>query len=318
MEMSAGILDHPDLAHLHVLMDEQERIVSVHATTGDGRCTAVGVPDGIGQVAKEALRVCPAPGSGRIAGSAGIGLWRVERYAATGGPALVLVRVHPVPDRLEDLGLNSATTRSLVELGAPGKRGLVLILGDMRAGKSTLSAALLKQWVHANGGMAFVWADPPEHELEGPLGSGCCVCVEIGQDGYTEAVVAARRSRARYFYFAEARSDAAAAAIVQAGMAGPVCLTTAHGYGLIPGLIAFAAAAARVDPKANEQLASALSAALHVRIEPSGSSGRRTTLVVTEQLILGQGHGDTARSHIRSGNVGQLGNLVRSAIPRVA
>lgn len=308
----AGLLLDPDLAHLHVLVAADGGIVTAYATTAGGTCAEVVRRDELAPLAREAMRVCPVPGGGRIADAA-LGLWRVERYAGIGATALVLARIAAVSDRLEELGVAAGLCQTLQELGAPGRRGLVLILGDMRAGKSTLSATLLRRWLGAYGGVAFAWADPPEHDLEGPIGRGCCVSVEIGTDGYADAVVAARRSRARYFYFGEPRVDAAVAAVVQASLAGPVCLGTAHGYGLIPGLIAFSAAAARADSRAFEQLASALSAAIHVRLE----GGDRPRLTVTEQLVLGQAHGDTARSHIRSGNVGQLGSLVRSA-PRAA
>lgn len=298
----------PGLAHLHVLVDAAGAIRSAHATMSGGACAPVedgGAP--LDALVREAMRVCPGPGGGRVADDR-VGLWRVERYDTAQGAALVLVRTPAVTDRLEDLGLPEAVCRMLEELGGPARRGLVLVLGDMNAGKSTLAATLLKRWLVRHGGIAFAWADPPEHDLDGPVGTGCCISVNIAAEQYGDAVVAARRSRARYFYFGEPRLDSAMLAVVQASLSGPVCLSTAHGAGLIPGLIAFSAAAARVDSRAYEQLASGLAAAFHVRVE---SGVQRSRLVVTEHLVLGQGHGDTGRSHIRAGNLGQLGNLIR-------
>jgi len=250
----------------------------------------------------EALR--SLPDSASLRHSDGI-LYRLTRYAVRDGFAVVAVPTWRPPASLSDLSGAAPIARAL-EL-VVGRTGLILFMGDMAAGKTTTATTFLLEALRRTGGTAFAWMDPVEYDLEGSHGDGYCHQLEIATHEYRAAAVAAKRSRARYLFFGETRTPETAIAVLDAGLSGPLTLTTSHGDSLINGLLAFLAKAEAVDPRAPQLLAAALTAAFHLTLRHVAGA---PTLTVAS-LIVSPSPADSIRAMIRAGNVEGMGTEIR-------
>lgn len=143
---------------------------------------------------------------------------------------------------------SSARIRPLQEIGFPPQimqqllsadtTGLVLVAGEMGAGKTSTAASILVERVSRQGGLGIALEDPPETASNGPHGPGRIVQVPVSRrkGGYAEMLVRAVRSGADALLIGEIREEAAAIEAVRASNNGHFVLTTIHAGSIVQAL----------------------------------------------------------------------------------
>jgi hypothetical protein len=153
-------------------------------------------------------------------------------------------------------------SEELVRLGASS--GLLLVAGSFSSGKSTTSAACLKEWVDTHGGVAVTIEDPPEKQLQGYYNGGQIYQIDVRNNAFAEAIRASRRWAFRYLFLGEVRDQISAEELLQIAIGGPMVLTTIH-------------AAGAVEPVATtpHRLERGYAPTLHTGIDASGGHAKR-------------------------------------------
>lgn len=136
-----------------------------------------------------------------------------------------------IPIRLPDLAELLISKDAIDVIRSWGRsRGIMLVSGATGAGKTTTTAAILKDYVKQHGGAAVTLEDPVEYLLQGQIGErGACYQLEIEDDNWTEAVKRALRWRPRYIFIGEIRTPEAAKQALRASTSGHLVLATIHG-----------------------------------------------------------------------------------------
>ena len=233
-------------------------------------------------------------------------LYRINSYTTAKDRVILAVPTYRPPDNWAEL---RGSEPIVVVADAIRRRGgLVLVLGDMNAGKTTVAATYLAESLRLCGGTAFVWQDPIEIDLDGWHGDGRCHQIEIGADGYAKAAMDALRSRAQYLFFGEPRTPDACLAVMKAGLSGPQTIATAHGDTLINGLLKFAANAHILDSQSYNLLAACLTAVIHLSLKDVGTG---PVLTVESLVVQSSALSDPSRVAIRTQNVEGLVSQIR-------
>lgn len=177
----------------------------------------------------------------------------------------------------EDIPLSTPLRKS-VEL--PGAAGLVLIAGEMGAGKTTTAAAILSRRIAVTGNLGVSIEDPAETLLQGRHGNGRCIQLEVHEsEGYASATRKAYRMGASAFLLGEIRDGATAHEVLKASLSMFV-VSTIHAASVTEALERYVMFCEEISPAAKANIASTLYVLAHqkMRVKPE-SNQRRVDIV---------------------------------------
>jgi twitching motility protein PilT len=230
---------------------------------------------------------------------------------ANGQEWVILRRINSKVPSLDELSIAPHMVTQLRRLGQ--RDGLILISGPTGHGKTTMSFALLADYLRRLGGVAITVEDPVEYNLDGPQGDyGYCYQVQVGKDeDWATPLKRALRWTPRYIFVGEVRTPRAAEQILRAATTGHLVITTIHAGSVeesFMGLMHLAEQA--IGGSANFMLAQGLTAAWHQTLNTTGPFLR---YVFTEE----HNNGDPIRSLIRENKVGMINSYIDKQIARM-
>lgn len=231
---------------------------------------------------------------------------------ANGQQWAILRRINSRVPTLEDLTIAPHVAQQLRRLGQ--RTGLILISGPTGHGKTTISFALLKDYLQRLGGVAITVEDPVEYTLDGPVGDyGYCYQVQVdNEEDWATPLRRALRWTPRFLLVGEVRSPRAAEQILRAATTGHLVITTIHAGSVeesFMGLIHLANQSIGAGAAAH-MLAQGLVAAWHQTLNATGPYLR---YVITEE----NNNGDPVRALIREDKVGMINSYIDKQIARV-
>lgn len=185
----------------------------------------------------------------------------------------LVVRQTPqtLPD-FADIPLSTPLRRS-VEL--PGATGLILIAGEMGAGKTTSAAAILSRRIAVTGNLGVSIEDPAETLLQGRHGDGRCIQLEVGErEGYASATRKAYRMGASSFLLGEIRDGATAHEVLKASLSMFV-VSTIHAASVKEALERYVMFCEEISPAAKANIASTLYVLAHQKMRVNPSNNQR-------------------------------------------
>jgi Tfp pilus assembly pilus retraction ATPase PilT len=150
----------------------------------------------------------------------------------------------PIP-RLGTLRLLPFAVQHLSWLGR--RSGLIVIAGATGQGKTTTASMLLREYLHAFGGVAVTVEDPPELPLEGDYPGGYCFQLKVVNGNFGEQMRRAMRYMPRYILLGEVRDKEAASQALTAAINGHLVITTVHAGSAIESLQRLLKIASGVD-----------------------------------------------------------------------
>ncbi|MDR3449149.1 MAG: ATPase, T2SS/T4P/T4SS family [Alphaproteobacteria bacterium] len=230
---------------------------------------------------------------------------------ANGQQWTILRRINARLPTLEELSIATHIGTQLRRLGQ--RDGLILISGPTGHGKTTMSFALLADYLRRFGGVGITVEDPVEYTLDGPVGDyGYCYQVQVDNDeDWATPLRRALRWTPRYLLVGEVRSPRAAEQILRAATTGHLVITTIHAGSVeesFMGLMHLAEQA--VGNAANFMLAQGLTAAWHQTL---GAAGPYLRYVFTEE----NNNGDPVRALIRENKVGMINSYIDKQAARM-
>ena len=195
-----------------------------------------------------------------------------------------------LPDHIHDCLLNEHT------------RGLVYVVGEMGAGKTSTAASAVKARLTSLGGLGPTVEDPPETLLQGEHGPGRCIQLPVSraQGGYSETLIRALRTRADLILVGEVRDTPTAVEVIKASINGHLIFSTGHGRDVSNGIKRLAVLAEPVMPNALEVLSQGLTAVIHQALYRPDHGQPRLTL---QCLSLSQDDAPSIREKIRNGHL---------------
>ena len=225
---------------------------------------------------------------------------------------VILRRINAKVPSLEDLSVSPQVARHLLHLGQ--RDGLILISGPTGHGKTTMSFALLAEYLKRFGGVGITVEDPVEYNLDGPVGEyGYCYQVQVdNEEDWATPLKRALRWTPRYLLVGEVRSPRAAEQILRAATTGHLVITTIHAGSVeesFMGLIHLAGQCVGGEA-AHFMLAQAITAAWHQTL---GAAGPYLRYIFTEE----NNNGDPVRSLIRENKVGMVNSYIDKQIARM-
>jgi twitching motility protein PilT len=229
---------------------------------------------------------------------------RVTQVVDTlGKEVFAIAKAKPTIRSFDLLGYPTELVNTLLDDAA---RGLVIICGEQRAGKTSSAASLVVARLKACGGIALAMEDPQETNLNGTHGQGRCIQMQVSRrtGGYEEALLRALRTRADLLFVGEIRDSHSAAQVVRASINGHYIVTTGHSGSPSQAIERFAALAQPQVSNAREILSQGLLAIVYQTLEKNGR-GMPPTLKVKSLLFSGA-DGPGIREKIRTGHVQQV------------
>lgn len=159
---------------------------------------------------------------------------------------------------LDQLGYPAWEREELRRIGASS--GLLLVSGSFGSGKSTTSAACLRDWIMLHGGVGVTLEDPPEKALEGFYDRGQFYQISVRDPAFCDAIKASRRWAYRYLYLGEVRDQGSASELLQIALGGPMVITTIHASAPAEALMALSKfATGASDPRSvNDRIAASI------------------------------------------------------------
>lgn len=167
----------------------------------------------------------------------------------------------------EDIPLSTPLRKS-VQL--PGAAGLVLIAGEMGAGKTTTAAAILRHRIAITGNLGVSIEDPAETLLQGRHGNGRCIQLEVKEnEGYASATRKGYRMGVSAFLLGEIRDGETAHEVLKASLSMFV-VSTIHASSLTEALERYVMFCEEISPAAKANIASTLFVLAHqtMRVNP--------------------------------------------------
>lgn len=188
---------------------------------------------------------------------------------------------------------------------AKDTRGLILVVGEMAAGKSSTIASLFRDRLALHGGIGLAIEDPPETRLNGEHGPGRCIQIRASRKngGYREQLVRAVRSGADTILLGEIRDEDTAYQVAQAGINGHLILSTMHASGIVQGLERLSTWCKTKTTNANDVLSEGLAAIVYQELERVRRQGGvgYSIRFASKALVLTGSIGQSARAKIRAG-----------------
>lgn len=169
-----------------------------------------------------------------------------------------LRRIDTTHLKVGSLGMPKWCGDEIVRVG--GSPGLFLVAGGFSSGKSTTSAACLREWVDTHGGVGVTIEDPPEKVLQGYYTGGQIYQLGVRHNAFAETIRMSRRWAYRYLFLGEVRDQEIAEEALQVALGGPLVLTTIHASGAVEALMALSRfAAGQSDPDSvNDRIAASI------------------------------------------------------------
>lgn len=215
-----------------------------------------------------------------------------------GRTGLVLRQTPAALPAFSELPLSTPLRRS-VEL--PGATGLILIAGEMGAGKTTTAAAILSRRIAVSGNLGVSIEDPAETLLQGRHGDGRCIQLEVGEsEGYASATRKAYRMGASAFLLGEIRDGATAHEVLKASLSMFV-VSTIHAASEKEALERYVMFCEEISPAAKANIASTLYVLAHQKMRVNPARNQRQ-VDITGFNLRHATTADTLRAKIASGN----------------
>jgi len=230
---------------------------------------------------------------------------------ANGQEWTILRRINARVPSLDDLSIAPHISTQLRRLAQ--RDGLILISGPTGHGKTTMSFALLADFLKRMGGVGITVEDPVEYALDGPVGDyGYCYQVQVSKDeDWATPLKRALRWTPRYLLVGEVRSPRAAEQILRAATTGHLVITTIHAGSVEESFMGLMHLAEQsIGGAANFMLAQGLTAAWHQTLSTTGPYLR---YVFTEE----HNNGDPVRALIRENKVGMINSYIDKQIARM-
>ncbi|MBD9534211.1 Flp pilus assembly complex ATPase component TadA [Comamonas sp. CMM01] len=212
--------------------------------------------------------------------------------------------------KLDELKIPSWIKGLLLANKLKTQGGLVLILGQTGAGKTTSMSATIAARLELHGGYCLTLEDPPEHPLEGKHGkSGFCEQLDVDElGGYEKAIYTALRcfpaKDSSMLVYGEIRENLTAAELVRVAVDGHLVFATMHARSIPEGIQRLAAMAKMAgEDNANALLSTALQLAVHQRFDPGET-------LITHALP----RENKVSKHIHDGNFAALDQEVKSQV----
>ncbi|NWC64021.1 ATPase, T2SS/T4P/T4SS family [Cedecea sp. P7760] len=214
-----------------------------------------------------------------------------------GRTGLVLRQTPAVLPDFAEIPFSTPLRRS-VEL--PGATGLILIAGEMGAGKTTSAAAILSHRIAVTGNLGVSIEDPAETLLQGRHGDGRCIQLEVGEsEGYASATRKAYRMGASAFLLGEIRDGATAHEVLKASLSMFV-VSTIHGASIREALERYVMFCEEISPSAKANIASTLYVLAHQKMRVNPANNQRQ-VDITGFNLRHATTADTIRAKITSG-----------------
>ena len=222
---------------------------------------------------------------------------------------------------LIEAGFAEAIVKTLI--GQRPRKGLILFMGSMGAGKTTARGAFLRDYMTAHGGVCMALDAPAEVDLDGEHGSGQIFQQDLETEGeLVESLRDSLRSSADVISPGEVTRDEVAVAVLALATSGHLVPTTFHADDLAAGLARFN----RSVGNRSEAFADALSVAIHLSLEPRNArapdASHRGTIappgraapperrLTVAPLFVTAQNKEQVRSHIRAGSFQQLSSEI--------
>jgi len=213
------------------------------------------------------------------------------------------VRQCKEPRPARTLGLGDGVLSALLDRSL---RGLVLVCGEMKMGKTNTAASVFVERVKLFGGLGLAVEDPPEMVLEGKHGEGHVMQLWANpqRGGYPEQMRRGMRSGAEVIMLGEIRDGVTASEACRAGINGHLVISTGHGGSPLEGIERLHALALQQEPSAANLLADGLAVVLWQTLEPVVVNDRHVKRMRTKMLVV-KGS-DSVQAKIREGRFSAL------------
>lgn len=135
------------------------------------------------------------------------------------------------------LAQTGLSTQIVDVLTSKDLRGLVLVVGEMSAGKtSTISSSIMHR-LNEFGGLALILEDPIETRISGKIGSGRAIQLDVTDSptGYAEELYRGMRSNADMMMVGEVRESRTAIEVLRAGTNGHLVYSSFHSGEVVQG-----------------------------------------------------------------------------------
>lgn len=128
---------------------------------------------------------------------------------------------------LHKLGMHPAVVDQLM---VPDLKGLILIAGKTKSGKTTTASALVAARLAKYGGVCMTVEDPPEMPLEGKHGEGHCfqTCAQQATGGFASELYRTVRCSPDIILLGEVRDNDTASEALRACVNGHLIISTIH------------------------------------------------------------------------------------------
>lgn len=214
-----------------------------------------------------------------------------------GRTGLVLRQTPAVLPSFADIPLSTPLRRSVEH---PGATGLILIAGEMGAGKTTSAAAILSRRIAVTGNLGVSIEDPAETLLQGRHGDGRCIQLEVGEsEGYASATRKAYRMGASAFLLGEIRDGATAHEVLKASLSMFV-VSTIHAASPKEALERYVMFCEEISPAAKANIASTLYVLAHQKMRVNPANNQRQ-VDITGFNLRHATTADTIRAKITAG-----------------
>ena len=234
-------------------------------------------------------------------------LYRVTKQSSITNENIYILRpAHAMPRAIGTIGFHSKLISLLL---AKETKGLILIAGEMGAGKTTSAASIISERLKMHGGIAITIEDPVETMLAGVHGdkNGRCLQAEVsGADGYKSELRAALRSNPDMILIGEIRDEDVAYEVLKSSINGTFIVSTIHAGDIAQAIERMQTLTQRMLSSANHILADGLTAVISQEVEqvPTDANGRTVKRIKIQQFILDESNG--SRQRIRSGRVDMI------------
>lgn len=204
------------------------------------------------------------------------------------------------PAVLPDFALLPLSTPLRRSVDQPGATGLILIAGEMGAGKTTSAAAILSRRIAVTGNLGVSIEDPAETLLQGRHGDGRCIQLEVGEnEGYASATRKAYRMGASAFLLGEIRDGATAHEVLRASLSMFV-VSTIHAASIREALERYVMFCEEISPGAKANIARTLYVLAHQKMRVNPANNQRQ-VDITGFNLRHATTADTIRAKITSG-----------------